>query len=194
MPCCALPWLHVDVIWVSKWFQSHTIWCGKLMLIGDSRMSQNRSACLNDFKYVYFFFKPLKSLNLRPWSRRNLKSSLLWCPNSEPCWFTSSFWLLNEAQWGSMRLNVPHISILYIYLHCIPMLFGWLWHAGFARSAFWLVETRYQQSKIYLEASTQCLKSSSAIPWCTITSHFTSYNHPIKYDNLIYNYNIYIYI
>ena len=117
MPCCALPWLHVDVIWVSKWFQSHTIWCGKLMLIGDSRMSQNRSACLNDFKYVYFFFKPLKSLNLRPWSRRNLKSSLLWCPNSEPCWFTSSFWLLNEAQWGSMRLNVPHISILYIYIY-----------------------------------------------------------------------------
>ena len=131
---------------------------------------------------TFIFFKPLKSLNLRPWSRRNLKSALLWCPNSEPCWFTSSFWLLNEAQWGSMFPTF--LYYIYISLHCIPMLFGWLWHAGFARSAFWLVETRYQQSKIYLEASTQCLKSSSAIPWCTITSHFTSYNHPIKYDNI----------
>ena len=111
-------------------------------------------------------------------------------------WALLVYILILAAQWGSMRLNEaqcsPHFYTIYIYLHCIPMLFGWLWHAGFARSAFWLVETRYQQSKIYLEASTQCLKSSSAISWCTITSHFTSYNHPIKYDNLIYNYNIYI--
>lgn len=183
MPCCALPWLHVDVIWVSKWFQSHTIWCGKLMLIGDSRMSQNRSACLNDFKYVYFFSNHLNHLIWDP------EAAEIWNPLCSDAPILSLVGL--HPHFGcSMRLNEaqcsPHFYTIYIYisLHCIPMLFGWLWHAGFARSAFWLVETRYQQSKIYLEASTQCLKSSSAIPWCTITSHFTSYNHPIKYDNI----------
>lgn len=114
-PCHDFMLTHVDVIWVSKWFQRHTIWCGKLMSIGDLRMSQNRSACLNDFKICQirlFFFKPL---NLRPWSRRNLKSALLWCPNSEPCWFTV------HPHFGcSMRLNEaqcsPHFYTIYIYI------------------------------------------------------------------------------
>ena len=140
MPCCALPRLHVDVIWVSKWFQSHTIWCGKLMLIGDSRMSQNRSACLNDFKYVYFFSNHLNHLIWDP------EAAEIWNPLCSDAPILSLVGLhphfgcsmrLNEAQWGSMfptflyyiYISSLHPHVVWLIMACwfrkIRLLIGW---------------------------------------------------------------------
>ena len=129
MPCCALPWLHVDVIWVSKWFQSHTIWCGKLMLIGDSRMSQNRSACLNDFKYVYFFSNHLNHLIWDP------EAAEIWNPLCSDAPILSLVGLhphfgcsmrLNEAQWGSMFPTFLYYIYIFIASPCCLADYGML--------------------------------------------------------------------